>query len=57
MRWATPGPAPQLQASTIYTQAQLSDPEFTKKHGLGGSVMDYNANNIALGRASRASTS
>ncbi|TXH40259.1 MAG: DUF5117 domain-containing protein [Burkholderiaceae bacterium] len=37
-----------FKASTIYTQAQLSDPEFTKKHGLGGSVMDYNANNIAL---------
>jgi hypothetical protein len=37
-----------FRASTIYTEAQLSDPEFTRKNGLGGSVMDYNAWNIAL---------
>jgi uncharacterized protein DUF4953/uncharacterized protein DUF5117 len=37
-----------FRASTIYTEEQLSDPEFTHKHGLGGSVMDYNAWNIAL---------
>jgi hypothetical protein len=37
-----------FRASTIYTEAQLSDPEFTHQHGLGGSVMDYNAWNIAL---------
>ena len=39
-----------FRASTIYTEAQLSDPEFTRKHGLGGSVMDYNAWNIALAK-------
>ena len=37
-----------FRASTIYTEAQLSDPAFTHAHGLGGSVMDYNAFNIAL---------
>ena len=39
-----------FRASTIYTEAQLSDPEFTRTNGLGGSVMDYNAWNIALAR-------
>jgi hypothetical protein len=37
-----------FRASTIYTEQQLADPEFTRKNGLGGSVMDYNAWNIAL---------
>ena len=37
-----------FRASTIYTEQQLSDPAFTRKNGLGGSVMDYNAWNIAL---------
>ena len=37
-----------FRASTIYTDAQISDPEFTRKNGIGGSVMDYNAWNIAL---------
>jgi hypothetical protein len=37
-----------FRASTIYTEAQISDPEFTRKNGIGGSVMDYNAWNIAL---------
>ncbi len=37
-----------FRASTIYTEAQLADAEFTRKNGLGGSVMDYNAWNIAL---------
>ena len=37
-----------FRASTIYTEAQLQDPEFTKKNGLGGSVMDYNAWNLPL---------
>jgi len=37
-----------FRASTIYSEQQLSDPEFTRKNGLGGSVMDYNAWNIAL---------
>jgi Met-zincin/Domain of unknown function (DUF5117) len=36
------------RASTIYPLDQLSDPEFTRVHGLGGSVMDYNAFNIPL---------
>jgi hypothetical protein len=37
-----------FRASTIYTQEQISDAAFTRKNGLGGSVMDYNAWNIAL---------
>jgi len=37
-----------FRASTIYTEEQISDPEFTRKNGIGGSVMDYNAWNIAL---------
>ncbi len=37
-----------FRASTIYTQAQLGDPAFTRANGLGGSVMDYDAYNIAL---------
>jgi hypothetical protein len=37
-----------FRASTIYTQAQLSDPAFTRVNGVGGSVMDYEAYNIAL---------
>ena len=39
-----------FRASTIYTEAQLADPAFTREHGLGGSVMDYNAWNIALAK-------
>jgi hypothetical protein len=37
-----------FRSSTIYTQAQLSDPEFTKVNGLTGSIMDYVPFNIAL---------
>jgi Met-zincin/Domain of unknown function (DUF5117) len=37
-----------FRASTVYTQAQLSDNEFTREHGVAGSVMEYNAINIAL---------
>src|SRR6185437_4549488 len=37
-----------FRASTIYTQKQLEDPTFTHAHGIGGSVMDYNAINLAL---------
>jgi len=37
-----------FRASTIYTEAQIADPEFTRRNGLAGSVMDYNAWNIAL---------
>ena len=37
-----------FKASTTVTQAQLKDPVFTKAHGISGSVMDYNAYNLAL---------
>ncbi len=37
-----------FRASTVYTQAQLSDNNFTREHGVAGSVMEYNAINIAL---------
>ena len=37
-----------FRASTIYTEAQLIDPEFTKKNGIAGSVMEYNPWNISL---------
>jgi hypothetical protein len=37
-----------FRASTVYTQAQLSDSGFTREHGIAGSVMEYNATNIAL---------
>jgi hypothetical protein len=37
-----------FRASIIYSPAQISDPAFTRRNGLSGSVMDYNAFNIAL---------
>jgi hypothetical protein len=37
-----------FRASTIYTQKQLEDRVFTHANGIGGSVMDYNAINLAL---------
>ena len=37
-----------FKGSTVYTTAQLRDKAFTEKYGISGSVMDYNANNIAL---------
>ncbi len=37
-----------FRGSTIYTEAQISDPVFTKANGLTGSVMDYNPVNISL---------
>ncbi len=37
-----------FRSSTIYTLAQLRDPEFTKTHGVVGSVMDYAPFNIPL---------
>ncbi len=37
-----------FRASTIYTQAQLSNPEFTRENGIAGSVMEYNPWNLAL---------
>jgi len=42
-----------FRASTIYTQKQISDPAFTRVNGLTGSVMDYNAVNIALDKESQ----
>ena len=37
-----------FKASTTVTQAQLGDREFTGAKGISGSVMDYNAYNVAL---------
>jgi hypothetical protein len=37
-----------FRASTVYSEAELADREFTGKHGISGSVMEYNAVNIAL---------
>jgi hypothetical protein len=37
-----------FRASTIFSQKQLLDPNFTREHGIAGSVMDYNAINLAL---------
>jgi hypothetical protein len=37
-----------FRASMIYSQPQLNDAEFTREHGIAGSVMEYNAINIAL---------
>ncbi|MFO1287244.1 MAG: zinc-dependent metalloprotease [Rubrivivax sp.] len=35
-----------FRASRVYTEEQLSDPEFTRTHGTTGSVMEYNAVNL-----------
>jgi Met-zincin/Domain of unknown function (DUF5117)/Domain of unknown function (DUF5118) len=37
-----------FRASTVYSQAQLNDAAFTRANGIAGSVMEYNAVNIAL---------
>ncbi|MFO1308466.1 MAG: zinc-dependent metalloprotease [Burkholderiales bacterium] len=37
-----------FRASTVYTQAQLNDLEFTRKNGVTGSVMEYTPINLAL---------
>ncbi len=37
-----------FRASTVYTQAQLNDAEFTRKNGVSGSVMEYTPINLAL---------
>jgi hypothetical protein len=37
-----------FKASAAYTEAQLQDPEFTKKNGLSNSVMDYVPVNLPL---------
>jgi len=36
-----------FKASTIYSLDQINDPDFTRKHSLVGTVMDYNPPNIA----------
>lgn len=36
-----------FRASRVYSQAQLNDPVFTRAHSLAGSVMEYNAINLA----------
>ncbi|MGE5739793.1 MAG: zinc-dependent metalloprotease [Betaproteobacteria bacterium] len=37
-----------FRASTIYTDAQLEDADFTAKNGISGSVMEYNPWNLAV---------
>lgn len=37
-----------FRASTVYSLKQLQDAEFTRKHGMAGSVMDYTPFNLAL---------
>ncbi|MGB3429372.1 MAG: zinc-dependent metalloprotease, partial [Burkholderiaceae bacterium] len=37
-----------FRASTVGTQAQLSDPDYAAKNGLTGSVMEYSPVNLAL---------
>lgn len=37
-----------FRSSTVYSLKQLQDPEFTKKNGLAGSVMDYTPFNLSL---------
>jgi hypothetical protein len=37
-----------FRASTVYSDAQLADPAFTRQNGLAGSVMEYAPANIAL---------
>ena len=39
-----------FKASSIYSIAQLSDPAFTKKYGISGSVMDYQPINVFDGQ-------
>ena len=36
-----------FRASRAYTEAQLADPAFTATHGIAGSVMEYDALNLA----------
>jgi hypothetical protein len=37
-----------FRASTVYTDSELSDPAFTEKNGISGSVMEYNPWNLAV---------
>ncbi len=36
-----------FKASTVYTLDQINDPDFTRRHGLTGTIMDYSPPNIA----------
>ena len=38
-----------FKASSVYSIEELSNPDFTKKYGITGSVMDYNATNLLDG--------
>jgi hypothetical protein len=44
-----------FKASTVYSRAQLQDQVFTEKNGISGSVMDYNAFNLAVAGERQAS--
>jgi hypothetical protein len=37
-----------FRASTAYSLKQLQDPEFTKKNGMAGSIMDYTPFNLSI---------
>jgi hypothetical protein len=37
-----------FRASTVYPLSKISDPAFSREHGISGSVMDYNPINIAV---------
>lgn len=37
-----------FKGSTVIARDKLQDKDFTEKHGISGSVMDYNAYNVAL---------
>ena len=37
-----------FRASTVYTETQLEDADFTAKNGISGSVMEYNPWNLAV---------
>ena len=37
-----------FRASTVYPLAKISDPAWSREHGISGSVMDYNPLNIAV---------
>jgi hypothetical protein len=37
-----------FRASTVYSQKELDDPAFTAANGIAGSVMEYNAVNLAI---------
>ncbi len=43
-----------FRSSRVYTQAQLADPEFTRRNGITGSVMEYAAINLNSPEEARA---